>query len=426
MKLILDGAEIDCLAWRASGNPNKQLNSLHWRFITRAGDVRLVTPLQIQYCGADGINPYAEKVEMRSTLWPVSKLIRDVSGTKDKGARLAHVDKFVRAVCGRWLVGFNHDGNISDWGWMGRQGAEPEALRQLIDCGELLKPAARDELTAWLAGLASKYDRMTHADSLTVLDEIRDRLEPHLLPESKKWRNDDPMDGTCPFIVPTKKWGSQNCSGYSTWDDFGDDEAGEDGFVNFYIVGWLNNPIRDRGLAVSGGYRTFLERHIDFEAIFQKVSGGVRHLPVDRIAEKPHAMTPEERKAYDGLIETEALTDREANTPPKPMQKPCPVCGWTHNEALTLWKDGESVIAKFRAVRNKEPTDAVRILRCLHTALKNGKEHVTAQELSDETKFNGEPSAAFKHQRSLGTYDKLVESSNNYRRLKRHPSKETA
>jgi hypothetical protein len=102
------------------------------------------------------------------------------------------------------------------------------------------------------------------------------------------------------------------------------------------------------------------------------------------------------------------------------------LCGWTHNEALTLWKDGEIVIAKFRGVRKKEPTDAVRILQCLHAALANGKDYVTAQELSDKAKFNGEPSAAFKHQRSLGTYDKLVDSNNNYRSLKRHPSKETS
>ncbi|MDD4018659.1 MAG: hypothetical protein PHV28_12035, partial [Kiritimatiellae bacterium] len=203
MKLILDGNEIDCLTWRASGNPNKQLNSLHWSFITKAGDVRLVTPLQVQACGADGINPYAETVEIRSTLWPVTKLIRDVSGTKDKGARLAHVEKFVRAVCGRWLVGFNHDGNISDWGWMGRHGADPDALCELIDCGNLLKPKTLANLTAWLAGLASKHDRMTHADSLTVLEEMRDRLEPHMLPESKKWRSDDPVDGFCPLVVPT-------------------------------------------------------------------------------------------------------------------------------------------------------------------------------------------------------------------------------
>ena len=401
MKLTLDNREIDCVS-RWCDTP--QGEGVFWRFIADGGRVWRVHMMDLPQTRTLGSIDNA--VTVKSLLFPVADFIRCVGEYDGTGSK----KEIVRLFLTNLLMQFDSD-FASVGAESGRMHSDellpnvPNARRRKIGLGRSIP----DEILETVLEMVLRTDANPNIGQCSeFLNDIERVLrDGRLFPAKYNW-------GDLVFVMKRLAtrftcFAPDNLERYSPIEN-------ELLYQYRLFTGKENSP--EKIQAGDKGFLAFLKR---FSCVaLYTVMKDTRVLPVYEFDPEPQEMNAEELKLYGGIVESGKRTELNKTVPlALPIQKPCKWCRWAHNDELTLWRHGESEIAKFRAGRKGEPF-AVQILRCLHDALEEGKPEVTARYVAVKTGYSGHVRDAFKYH--VKAYGLLIHTKDGHISLKHPPS----
>jgi hypothetical protein len=401
VKLILDTREIDCVA-RWCDTPQDE--GVFWRFISEQGKVWRVCMLDLP--GTRPLGSIDSAVTVKSLLFPVADLIRCVGRYDETGSK----KEIIRLFLTNLLMQFDSD-FASRGGECGRMRSNellpgvPHARRRKIGMGRNVPNEILESVLKLVLGTDTNPNIKQCSDLLADIERVL--RDGRLFPAVHNW-------GDLSFVV--KRLATR-------FTCFAPDNLERCRLIEnelIYQCRLFTGKVDLPGKVEAGDedFLAFLER-FNCVALYT-VMGDTRVLPVYRFDTEPHEMNGEDLKLYGGVVEVGKRTASKETAPPVlPIQKPCNWCHWSHNDELTIWRQGKSEIAKFRAGRKGEPV-TVQVLRCLHDALKEGKTEVTATHLANVTGYDGHVRDAFKHHAKA--YELLIHTKDGHINLKRPPS----